>query len=155
MKKIITVILLIVMSISVCACGTSKKNQERDPNAGKLLLSEELVAVMEAGFNDEVGGYSIGLCPNGERIKSNANSTAQMMDIDIRFDSYEITSYEKVDDYNYSADITLFGEITMLGTDVKVDVDAELYFSEADNEDGYAFRVYCSGLREKLRTLAG
>ena len=149
MKKFLTLLLATIMCVSLCACGGSKETQEKDPNAGKMFLSEELLAEMEAGFDDEVGGYSIGMCANGEKIKSNANSTAKMMDIDIRFSSYEIASFEKVDDYNYEVDITL------LGTDVELDVTAELYFSEADNEAGYVLKVYCSGLREGLRKLAG
>lgn len=151
MKKKIIILLTILFMFCLVACGKGN-SKEKDPNEGKLFLTDELQAEMENGFDSTIGDHNTGLCGNGESIKSDANSTAKIMDISVKFDSYEITSYEKIDDYNYVVNIILSGtDITNAKKELKLEY--QMYFKESDNEKGYNLKLYCPELREGLRAL--
>lgn len=147
MKKLSALLLIFVLFITLCACGEEK---EADPNEGKLLLTEELTAEMEAGFDTDVGGLSVSLASDNIRaIIDRANDDARIMGANVKFTDFELSYYEKADDYNYTATGTLHSS----SMDIKT--TAELWFAEANTESGHIVTVSIDGLRQDIKKNLG
>lgn len=163
MKKIALLLIVATICLTFAGCKSTPISNEtpmNDPavsNTGKLSLTEDMILVIEDGFELD-GAYDQRLCPNGQLTLSRANRTIleleqqNNVDIDYEFVDYEMGEFSKIDEYNYVAHFKLKGKNA---ADEYSYIESDVYFFcvEADTYGGFALQCHCEGLTEAIETL--
>jgi len=159
-SKIIIIAIIAVLGCTVlCACAKKNNSEQKDTENtqnvvdGKMYITEEMKAELDTfvGVIDSVDEKS----KAEVSILTNARAYTVTAALEIKWTSCNITSLEKVDDYNYQITAKVFGTDAM-GEDVEIEFTGNYYFEEDESKtDGYKLIELYTDLSSKIGEIKG
>ena len=161
MKKEVSFIILVVMCLTLCACGNKTNPQANDAPSGKFEISEDGKIIVTKTFleqeeynpTDALSSYlDLALLFQMNRAASARNDVhSSGWETKVKFSSYEITDTEFIDDCTIEIYGKLYGE-TVYDDSATCTFTVEVHFEEdSGNESGYSVCVDHWGLGNEYR----
>ncbi len=158
-KRLGIVAIIMMMSFVCCACGkTNQEVKEDTVNTnnvvdGKMYITEEMKTELDnfVGTIDALEEKS----KAEVSILTNARTYTVSAALEIKWTSCNITSLDKVDDYNYQIVAKVFGS-DATGEDVEIEFVGYYHFEEDENKtEGYQLIETYTDLSEKIWQIKG
>lgn len=146
MKKIFSLLLVVAMILSLCACGGGN---EYNPNEGKILITDKLKTEMEEYLT--IPHKTIKNIKNAE-WEFIRRCKVYSYDYDVNFDSCEIKSYEQKDEYNYIVYVVFNGK-DKHNDIIELKTSLLLFFEDDSNENKHKINDDYTQFEKDLKNL--